>query len=93
MSKQVTLEEVELLSEQLPLQEQLKLLNRLIERLAESISSVSKLNKTQRRQNAADILHECDLVAEAFTRKTNSVETIRRLREERHRQICQSESI
>jgi len=91
MSKQVTLEEVELLSEQLPLQEQLTLFNRLIERLTESISSVSEISKTQQVRKAAAILRECDLAAEAFIRKTDSVETIRRLREERYRQICQNE--
>lgn len=50
------------------------------------------ISKTQRMRNAAAILHECDLAAEAFARKSDSAETIRRLREETHRQICKNES-
>ncbi len=87
ISNQVTLEEVELLSEQLPIQKQSKLLNRLMERLTDSVSTISTLSKKQRMRKVEAVLHECDLAAEAFTRKTDSPETIRRLREERNRPI------
>jgi hypothetical protein len=92
MSKQTTLEEIELLSMQLPLKEQLKLLSRLSHHLTEVISRLEVNSKTQRQKNAVAILRECDRAAAAFTRKTDSSETIRHLREERHQQLCQSES-
>jgi hypothetical protein len=92
MSNEVTLEQVEQLAMRLPQQEQLKLLSRLSERLTETIFPSVPANKKERMREAATILRECDRAAAAFTRKTNSVETIRRMREERHRQICQSES-
>jgi DNA-binding LacI/PurR family transcriptional regulator len=88
MSNNVTLEQVEQLAAQLPQREQLKLLNRLSERLTETIFPSVTANKRERMQEAAAILHECDRAAVAFTRKTNSAETIRRMREERYQQIC-----
>lgn len=92
MSNRVNLEQVEQLVAQLALQEQLKLLSRLSERLTETISSLVTISKKERKREAAAILRECDKAAAAFTRKTDSAETIRRMRNERHRQICQSES-
>ncbi|MBM3240401.1 hypothetical protein FJZ31_29310 [Candidatus Poribacteria bacterium] len=92
MSNEVTLEQVEQLAMRLPQQEQLKLLSRLSEQLTETIFLSVTANKKERMREAAVILRECDHAAAAFSWKTNSVETIRRMREERHRQICQSES-
>ena len=91
MSKGVTLEQVEQLAAQLPPQEQLKLVSRLSERLTEAIFLPVTVSKKERAREAIAILRECDRAAAAFARKTNSVETIRRMRDERYRQICQSE--
>ncbi len=90
MSNRITLEQVEQGAVQLPPQEQLKLLSRLSERLTETIPL--PVSKKERAREAAAILRECDRAAAAFTRKTDSAETIRRMRDERCRQICQSES-
>ena len=99
MANRVTLEQVEQLAGQLPPAEQLKLVSRLSERLTETISqplTVSKKEAERRRKErarqAAAILRECDRAAAAFTRRTDSAETIRRIREERHRQLCPSGS-
>lgn len=92
MSNKVTLEQVEQLATQLPPQEQLRLLSRLSERLTEIISPPVTVSEKERTREAAAILRECDRAAAAFTRRTDSAETIRRMRNERHRQICQNES-
>lgn len=99
MVNKVTLEQVEQLAAQLPPQEQLKLVSRLSERLTEAFAlpvTVSKKEADRRRKErvreAAAILRACDRAAAAFTRKTDLAETIRRIREERHRQLCQSGS-
>lgn len=87
MSNQVTLEQVEQLAAQLPQQEQLKPLSRLSEQLTETIFPSVTANKKERMREAAAILRECDRAAAAFTLKTNSVETIQRMRDERNRQM------
>jgi hypothetical protein len=92
MTTKVTLEQVEQLATQLPPQEQLTLLSRLSARLTETLSSPTRVSKRERRQEVAAILRACDRAAAAFTRKTDAAETIRRIRDERHRQICQNES-
>ena len=92
MLKETSLEEIELLSLQLPLQEQLKLLSRISDHLTEVISGLEINGKRHRQKIVSEILRECDRAAAAFTRKTDSSATIRRLREERHQQLCQSES-
>jgi hypothetical protein len=88
MSNKLTLEQVEQLAEQLPLQEQLKLINRLSGRLTETIPLIDKVSKKERSREIAAILRECDQASEAFTRKTDSAETIRRMRDERYHKIC-----
>ncbi len=97
MANKVTLKQVEQLAAQLPPQEQLKLVSRLSERLTEAMAlpvTISKKEAERRRKErareAAAILRECDRAAAAFTRKTDSAETIRRIRDERHRQLWQS---
>jgi hypothetical protein len=92
MSSKVTLEQVEQLAARLSPKEQLKLFSRLSEQLTEVISQPASVSKRKRGREATAILREFDRVAVAFTRKTDSAETIRRLRDERHRQICQSKS-
>ena len=92
MFNKVTLGQVEQLAVQLPPQEQLELLNRLSERLSETVSLPVTVSEKERAREVDAILRECDRAATAFTRKTDSAETIRRMRDERRRQICQSES-
>jgi hypothetical protein len=92
MLTKVTLEQVEQLAVQLPPQEQLKLLSRLSERLTEAISLHATNGRKERAREAAAILRACDRAAAAFIWRTDSVETVRRMRDERHRQICQSGS-
>jgi hypothetical protein len=65
---------------------------RLSERLTETIFPSVTANKRKRMREAAAVLRECDSAAAAFTRKTNSAETIRRMCDERYLQICQNES-
>lgn len=94
MASVVTFEQVEGLAAQLPPQEQLKLLARISERLTKAVSlpvpleskkELARLRK-ERMRKAESVLRECDRAAAAFPDKTDSVETIRRMREERHRQ-------
>ncbi|MBI1928080.1 hypothetical protein HYR99_28030 [Candidatus Poribacteria bacterium] len=98
MSVTVSLEYMKELAAQLPPLEQLKLVAHISERLTEAISlpgTVSQKDveqlRRERAREAASILRACDRAAAAFTRKTDSAVTIRRIREERHRQLCQSE--
>ena len=88
MLNKMTLGQVEQLAVQLPLQEQLKLLSRLSERLTETISLPVIVDKEERVRAAEAILRACDRAAAAFTRKTDSAETIRRMRDERYGQVC-----
>lgn len=46
------------------------------------MSAADVWDDAQRMQKAMAILRECDQAAVAFTRKTDSAETIRRLRKE-----------
>ena len=88
MLEKMTLGQVEQLAVQLPLQEQLKLLSRLSERLTETISLPVIVDKEERVRAAEAILRACDRAAAAFTRKTDSAETVRRMRDERYGQVC-----
>ena len=97
MADTVTLQQVEELAANLPPGDQLRLVARVTERLTDSVAlpgtpskkEVERLRK-ERAREAAAILRECDRAATAFTRETDCVETIRRLREERLRSICRS---
>lgn len=86
-----TLEQVEQMLAQLSVQEQLKLLKFLSERLSEAIILSDIVSKKEREKKAKAVLRECNRVAAAFKRKTDSAETIQLIRDERHRKICQSE--
>ena len=92
MSNRMTLEQVEQVAVQLPPPEQLELLKRLSEQLTETTSPPVTVSRKRRTREVAAFLRECDRAATAFTRKTDSAEAIRRMRDERCRQICQSES-
>jgi len=94
MGSTVNLEQIEELAAKLPQQEQLKLVARICERLIEAVSKTvtgdkkeTEMLRRERALEATSILRECDLAAAAFTRKTDSAETIRRIRDERHRQL------
>jgi len=54
----------------------------------ETTSSVIQLGKREQEHGVTTILFECEQAAAAFTRNTDSAETIRRMRDERHQQIC-----
>jgi hypothetical protein len=88
---------MEALAAQLTPQEQLKLVAHISERLTETVAvpvTVSKKEmerlRKERAREAAAILRECDRAAAAFTRKTDAAETLRRIRDERHRQLWQN---
>lgn len=97
MIEPVTLKHVEVLVAQLAPQEQLQLAARISERLMESLSlpvvvskkEMERLRK-ERAREAAAILRACDRAAAAFKRKTDSAETLRRIRDERHQQLWRS---
>ena len=97
MIEPVTSEHVEVLVAQLAPQEQLQLAARISERLMESLSlpvvvskkEMERLRK-ERAREAAAILRACDRAAAAFKRKTDSAETLRRIRDERHQQLWRS---
>jgi hypothetical protein len=93
MSNPVTLGQVEQLAIQLPLAEQLK----LVARICEHLSIVTLENETQqlqqqRLQLAEALLAECDDIADDSQGEFDAVEDIRRLRENRLNQICQSDA-
>ncbi len=92
MNSKVTLERVEQMATKLSPKEQLKLFSRLGEHLMEAIPQPESSTKKKRVEEATTILRECDQAANAFRHKTDSAETIRRLRDERHVKICQNES-
>ena len=93
MSDRITLEQVEQLAAQLLPQEQLKLVAHITERLSINLPAMPPEEGEQERVRLAEeILRECDQAAAAFTRKTDSAETIRRMRDERLQQLCQRES-
>ena len=97
MPEPMTLTQVEALVVQLKPREQLQLMARISEWLTATVSFSEPVSKkaTERVRRelayeAATILRECDRAAEAFTRKTDSAETIRRIRDERPQRQWQS---
>jgi len=92
MADRTTLEQVEQLAARLSLTERRRLFGRLGEQLAGSVSRRAAVGRRRRERHAAAVLRVCDRAAAAFTRKTDSAKTLRRIRDQRHRQICQSAS-
>ncbi|MBM4047269.1 MAG: hypothetical protein FJ279_19365 [Planctomycetes bacterium] len=92
MADKTTLEQVEQLAARLPLRERRQLLGRQSEQLRGAVSRRAAVGRGRCERHASAILRECDHAAAPFTRKTDSAETLRRIRDQRHRQICQSES-
>jgi hypothetical protein len=97
MTNQVTFEQVEQLVAQLPPPEQLK----LVVRICEQLSAASPVGSTEseaeqlwrsRLQLAEELLAECEDIEDDSQGTSDAAEAIRRMREERIRQICQSDA-
>lgn len=84
MANKITLEQIEKQAVKLPFQDHLKLLSRLSNRLTKIIPYPVTESKRKVAQKAVSILREWDIAAMAFTQETDSAETIRRVRDERH---------
>jgi hypothetical protein len=84
MASKVTLEKIEEQAVRLPFQEQLELVSRLSNRLTKIVPHPATESKKKVDKKVASILRECDAAAKAFSQKTESPETIRRIRDERH---------
>ena len=84
MATKLTLEKIEQQAVKLPFQEQLELVSRLSNRLTKIVPYPAAESKKKVAKKAASILRECDAAAKAFSQKTDSAETIRRIRDERH---------
>ena len=92
MTNTMTLEQVVLITAQLPLRQQLQLVARISERLSalDSLASVAA-DEAARRGHAARaeaVLALCDDAAERFAGESDSAEEIRRIRDERIEQLC-----
>jgi hypothetical protein len=85
MATKVTLKKIEQQAVKLPFQEQLELLSRLSNRLTKIIPYPATESKKKVVKKATSILRECDAAARRSL-KTDSAETIRRIRDE----ACQS---
>jgi hypothetical protein len=85
MYSHVTLEQVEQLTRQLPLTEQIKLLTHLSEQLSSTTTPRPEVDLAPReRQAKADaLLQELDAIAESIEGQFDSAEDIRQIREER----------
>ena len=94
MSEPLTLTQVEALVVQLPPQEQLKLVVHISTRLSElpRLTQEADDEQLQRERLARTeaILALCDAAAARFQGESDSAEDIRRIRDERIEQICQS---
>ena len=94
MADIVTLEQIEQLAVQLPPQEQLKLVAHISERLSTfdrlRLETDDEAVRRERAARAEAILALCDAAAERFVGESDAAEDIRRIRDERIEQICQS---
>ena len=84
MPNRITLERIEQQAVKLPIEEQLELLSRLSNRLTKIVPHSATGSKRKVAQKVTSVLRECDTAAMAFKQKTDSAETIRRIRDERH---------
>ena len=87
MASKVILEKIEQQAMKLPFQEQLELLSRLSNRLMKVVLQPATESKKKVTQKVASILRECDASARAFSQKSDSAETIRRIRDERRKEL------
>jgi len=96
MAKPVTLEQVEELAAQLSPQEQLKLVAHISERLSNTLpgalveGSIEERIRKERLQLAEELLAEVEDIKDDSQGEFDAAETIRRMRDERIAQICQS---
>lgn len=97
MAETVTLEQVEKLVEQLPPTQQLRLVARICEQLSaasnvEQIEGKMERSKQKRLQLAEELLSEVDYIEDDSQGKFDAAADLRQLREERIKQICQSDA-
>jgi uncharacterized protein (DUF1499 family) len=98
MSQQVTLEQVDRLARQLEPLSSLQLIARVAERLGQTlpVAAATDLAKAQmqkaRLQLASELLAEVDDIEDDSQGKSEAVDIIRRLREERMAQLCQKDA-
>lgn len=95
MSKKVTLEHAERLTEQLLPQEQLKLVARICERLSTTPAAMptdAEQARPERLRLAEELLAEVEQIENDSQGESDAAATIRRMREARIAQICQSDA-
>ena len=93
MSDTVTLGEVEQLVAQLPPPEQLRLVAHVCEQLTvRATEGEAEEVRQVRLRLAEELLAECNDIEDDSQGKFDATQDIRRMREERMRQICQSDA-
>jgi len=94
LTQQMTLERLEQQVTQLPLPEQLKLVAHVSVRLSSLIRTIPLSDEPQVQRAQLDLakrlLAECEDIVDDAQGEFDAVKTIRRMREERVGQICQS---
>ena len=96
MAETVTLDQIEKLVEQLPPAQRLKLVASICEQLSsastiEKVENDMKRSRRKRLQLAEELLAEVDDIEDDSQGKFDAAADLRRLREERIKQICQSD--
>ena len=97
MAEIVTLEQIERLVRQLPPTQQLKLVARICEQLGaasniEPMEDKMERSKQKRLRLAEELLSEVDCIEDDSQGKFDAAADLRQLREERIKQICQSDA-
>lgn len=97
MAETVTLEQIERLVRQLPPTQQLKLVARICEKLGaasniEPMEDKMERSKQKRLRLAEELLSEVDYIEDDSQGKFDAAADLRQLREERIKQICQSDA-
>jgi hypothetical protein len=93
---ETTLEQMELLAEQLPREGKMKLLAHISQRLNAPNPAIEdpdhEIVRRERRARAEAIQVLCDAAADRFAGEANALEDIYQMRNERIEQICQSDA-
>ena len=97
MAETVTLDQIEKLVEQLPPAQRLRLVASICEQLSaastiEKIENDMKRSRRKRFQLAKELLAEVDDIEDDSQGKFDAAADLRQLREERIKQICQSDA-
>ena len=97
MAETMTLEQVETLVKQLPPTQQLRLVARICEQLSaasniEPMEDRMERSKYKKLRLAEDLLSEVDSIEDDSQGKFDAAADLRQLREERIKQICQSDA-